>query len=166
MPPDMSNSAPKHIADRLAEWGGAVGFASGVAFAAWSIGGPLVAGAAGACGFAAAFFLMTQIGRDHKPRYAFFPMELRFPEGEQEQHDGEDELLLNDPLVAVDDSRVVRLFAAEASHPAALVARIEDYLDRDPNRRDRGQEERRDEPVPDASAALHAALANIRASLR
>ena len=75
------------------------------------------------------------------------------------------ELLLEDRLSEVEpDSRVVRLFASEEATPGELVARIADYLGGD----------RRPVEVPsppvdrpaDASAALHAALANIRASLR
>ena len=70
-------------------------------------------------------------------------------------------LLLDDPLIEVDpDSRVVRLFARVEPTPGELVERIADFLG----------EDRRPGIAPgaphDASAALHAALANIRASLR
>jgi hypothetical protein len=70
-------------------------------------------------------------------------------------------LLLDDPLIEVDpDSRVVRLFARVEPTPGELVERIADFLG----------EDRRSGIAPgapnDASAALHAALANIRASLR
>ena len=64
------------------------------------------------------------------------------------------------------DSRVVRLFERHDPTPGELVDRIVDFL----------SEGRRPDPVdhpmaesnrlPDASAALHDALANIRASLR
>jgi hypothetical protein len=73
----------------------------------------------------------------------------------------EDEaLLLDDPLIEIDpDSRVVRLFARQDPTPGELVERIADFLG----------EDRRPGSEPgaptDASAALHAALANIRASL-
>jgi hypothetical protein len=74
------------------------------------------------------------------------------------------ELLLDDPLIeAAPDSRVVRLFARQDPTPGELVLRISDFL---------GEDNRSaapapvDQDVPDASAALHAALANIRASLR
>lgn len=162
----MSKSRPKHVIDRLVEWGGAIGFGCGMAAATWLLASPVAAGIVGICSLAIGYVLITRAGRGQDREYAFDPTDLSFGEHQDDQRPGEDELLLNDPLVAADDSRVVRLFAAEASHPAALVARIEDYLDRDPDRRDRGQEMRRDEPVPDASAALHTALANIRASLR
>lgn len=78
-----------------------------------------------------------------------------------------DELLeLDDPLPTVEeDARVVRLFEREDPTPGELVTRISDFLG-----------EARPSPVAatlpnlpgasDASDALHAALANIRASLR
>ena len=76
-----------------------------------------------------------------------------------------DELLLDDPLAEVDpQARVTRLFVEEAHAPATLVARIADYLGDRPERiADAGENEG---GSADASAALHAALANIRASLR
>lgn len=88
----------------------------------------------------------------------------------------EDVLLLDAPVAAAAESRVVRLFG-DADQPAAppaaipapgeMLARIEDFLGLD-----RGSAEA-DEPAihanrasADASAALHAALADIRRSLR
>jgi len=75
------------------------------------------------------------------------------------------ELLLDDPLAnPASDSRVVTLFAPNDPTPGELVLRISDYLS------DQGKEgSEAAEPVPqqvDASAALHEALANIRATLR
>jgi len=74
-------------------------------------------------------------------------------------------LLLDDPLAnPASDSRVVTLFAPNDPTPGELVLRISDYLS------DQGKEgSEAAEPVPqqvDASAALHEALANIRATLR
>jgi len=76
------------------------------------------------------------------------------------------ELLLDDPLIEIEtESRVVQLFRVQDPTPGELVLRISDYLN----------DGRRDPPLiaaepnhypVDASAALHAALANIRASLR
>jgi hypothetical protein len=77
-----------------------------------------------------------------------------------------DELLLDDPLIEVQpDSRVARLFERDEPTPGELVTRISDYLGtaRLAPVLDAGQEVDRQ---PDASAALHAALTNIRASLR
>ena len=90
------------------------------------------------------------------------------PELEELLLEAKDELLiLDDPLVdPPSDSRVVRLFAPPEPTPGELVDRIAEFLGGD----------RKPAPVPqlsaenqysvDASAALHAALANIKASLR
>ena len=68
-----------------------------------------------------------------------------------------DELVLEDVLVALEqDSRVVRLFDASAMPtPAELRTRIDRHLGQKP-----GTE------LPDASAALHEALTELRQSLR
>lgn len=77
----------------------------------------------------------------------------------------DDVLLLDDPLVEIaPDSRVVRLFAREEPTPGELVLRIADYLN-DGHRVPAAETAVEHRPV-DASAALHDALANIRASLR
>jgi hypothetical protein len=75
-------------------------------------------------------------------------------------------LELSDRLEEVEpDSRVVRLFAGEDPTPGELVDRIAVFLGegRHPSPIDRPAAEA---SRPDASAALHDALANIRASLR
>ena len=78
-----------------------------------------------------------------------------------------DELLeLTDPLADVmPDSRVVRLFARQEATPGELLNRITGFL-----ADGRPAETSSASPGPaapvDSSAALHAALANIRASLR
>lgn len=75
-----------------------------------------------------------------------------------------DELLLDDPLVGFEpNARVVQLFDRPEPTPGEMVARIEDYLG--DGRRAVAPEETEQRSV-DAGAALHAALANIRASLR
>lgn len=76
-----------------------------------------------------------------------------------------DELLLDDPLVAAADSRVVQLFARQEPTPGELVLRISDFLN-DGGRPQAAKPSPVEQQYPDASAALHAALANIRASLR
>ena len=81
----------------------------------------------------------------------------------------EDELLLDDPLTEIaPDSRVATLFVVEQETPGAMVARISDYLgDRAPQPRSYPDaDECAGEGSADAGAALHCALANIRASLR
>lgn len=82
--------------------------------------------------------------------------------------EADDELLeLTDPLLELgSDSRVVRLFARPEPTPGELVERITDFLgeaERPPAARVAPGEA---SAPSDASAALHAALANIRASLR
>jgi hypothetical protein len=87
-----------------------------------------------------------------------------------------DELLLDTPLVPRDESRVVRLFGDAAQPgpdpaaipaPGEMLARIEDFLGVA-----RGSAAAAEPashanlPSADASAALHAALADIRRSLR
>ena len=94
-----------------------------------------------------------------------------------ERVDQDDALLLDDPLPGVDDdSRVVRLFAPHSAAPAAttplagpgeMLARIETFLGQDRGAATAGEQSRSDRPAAeDASAALHAALADIRRSLR
>ena len=78
----------------------------------------------------------------------------------------DDVLLLDDPLVEIaPESRVVQLFARAEPTPGELVLRIEDYLS-DGQRAPAPMVSAADQRPVDASAALHAALANIRASLR
>jgi len=69
----------------------------------------------------------------------------------------DDELVLDDILANLgEDSRVVRLFDASAMPtPAQLRAQIDQHLTRQASRE-----------APDASAALHEALAELRSSLR
>ena len=84
----------------------------------------------------------------------------------EEATDQFDELLLDDPLVEIaPDSRVVKLFARGEPTPGELVLRIEDYLN-DGRRAPAPDAVAAEQPPVDASAALHAALANIRATLR
>nr|WP_294849274.1 hypothetical protein [uncultured Sphingomonas sp.] len=162
----MAHVAKRHFVDRATEIVGSLIFAAAIAWAAMHLWSVAVAAIVGVTGLGGAFWLLTATDRSPTPRQ-FFPSDLMFDDdGATEDAAEDDILILDDALVQSPNSRVVRLFSAEASNPAALVARIEDYLERDPHRRSRGQEGRRDEPVPDASAALHAALANIRASLR
>ena len=74
-----------------------------------------------------------------------------------------DELLLDDPIKSPEaESRVVRLFGDEPlPAPGELVTRIADFLES-------GRGPVRDQALAsnEASAALHAALADIRRSLR
>ncbi|MDQ3077464.1 MAG: hypothetical protein M3Q83_01325 [Pseudomonadota bacterium] len=120
----------------------------------------LALAAAASCGGAAAaaavWVLLGRVdsaGKSSVP--AFAPVDL--------PTDGLGELLLDDPIVVpAPDSRVVRLFGDQPlPEPGELALRIDDYLDEGRGASRRGSGERR----VDASAALHAALADIRRSL-
>jgi hypothetical protein len=135
--------------------------AAAAGWSAWKIGLPLAASAAGATMMLALGVVAMRLAGDQPIAELgpFDPVEFDDPTAT-------DELLLDDPLVEVQpDSRVVRLFEREEPTPGELVTRISDYLGgaRRPPAPEAGQEDHRQ---PDASAALHAALANIRASLR
>ena len=79
----------------------------------------------------------------------------------------EEILILDDPLVQpLPDSRVVRLFEPHEPTPGELVDRITDFLGGSRQPAPVPQRPVEDQFSVDASAALHAALANIRASLR
>jgi hypothetical protein len=88
----------------------------------------------------------------------------------------DDVLLLDAPLAAAVESRVVRLFgdaAQPAAEPAAIpapgemLARIEDFLGLDRGSAGAAEPDiRANRASAEASAALHAALADIRRSLR
>ena len=93
-------------------------------------------------------------------------IEARFEPVSFEECFEEDVLLLDDPLGGIEpDARVVRLFARDEATPGELVTRIADYLGDERRILAQAAGEGQQTP-PDASAALHAALANIRASLR
>ena len=157
----MTRGTRAHPVERLVEWAAPAKLAAAAGWSAWQmLGLPLAAAGAGVPALIAGFAAMRFIGGagGGECLAAFEP--LPFEESPEE------ELLLDDPLTGFDpDSRVVRLFAREEATPGEMVARIADYLadgDRAPAF---GTEEGSAAP-PDASAALHAALANIRASLR
>lgn len=168
----------RHPIEPLVEWGSAalLSFAAGF-FVRVAVGGAdemlaLVAslGAALAAG-AGAMAIQRRVERPRWPHATFdlSPIEQLVAEPALV-----DELLLTDPLDAPpDDSRVVRLFAPETLQvPGELAGRIDVWLDGARSR----LETRRDQPSPghghghgprasEASAALHAALADIRRSL-
>ena len=160
----MNWTTQRHAGERLLEWGAPAVLAAAAGWAAFAVSGSVFAGVgAAAAAMVAGVVVMRRtdviesgiVLRD----YAIEPIDTAV----------RDELLLDDPLVAVAaDSRVVSIFESddEAATPGVLVARIADYLgDRSPQARetnDRGA----DRVPTDAGAALHEALANIRASLR
>lgn len=156
----MSWVGKPHPLETLAEWGAPVVLACAAGWAASLAGLPLAAKAASAVMALAAGMIAMRLAGN-----GLLTGEAGFEPVEFEPSDDEDVLLLDDPLVEVAaDSRVVRLFARSDPTPGELVLRISDYLS-----------EQGKKPVPvdppieqqlDASAALHSALANIRATLR
>lgn len=162
----MNRAGKQHPLETFLEWVAPLPLAVAVAWAMRALGyAPAslttVAGAVFATGVA----LIKKAGsgidgaiREFEPA-TFEPDELLLEE--------KDALLeLTDPLVEVDpDSRVIRLFARQEPTPGELVDRITDFLGE--GRRPTPAELPTPSASPvDASAALHAALANIRASLR
>ena len=159
----MTLRAKQHPADAAAEWIAPAILAVAAGWSASRLGGSIVAAAGAAlaallAGIAAMRFLGTDRHEIAEARFEPLPLDDCIEEI--------GELLLDDPLVEIEeDSRVVRLFAREEATPGELVARIEDFLGEERRIPALCAEEGSASP-PDASAALHAALANIRASLR
>ena len=150
-----------HPLERAVEWGAPLVLAIAAAWAASIAGLPLAAKAGtGVVALSFGLIAMRMAGRGSARAEAGFEAVEFEPQG------FEDELLLDDPLVEVPpNSRVVKLFERDDPTPGELVLRISDYLS------EQGQvpvsRAQPIEPEPiDASAALHAALANIRANLR
>lgn len=161
----MNRAGKQHPLETLLEWVAPLPLAAAVAWAMRAVGfEPASFSAAAGAAFAAGVVFIKKAGsgidgaiREFEPA-TFEPDELLLEE--------KDALLeLTDPLVEVDpDSRVIRLFARQKPTPGELVDRITDFLGE-------GRRSTPELPTPsaspvDASAALHAALANIRASLR
>jgi hypothetical protein len=157
--------------------GGATGFA---VWALAPLDAALVAApAAGVIGAIGALVLMGQVARPKPLGESFTPVD--FPaeaDGLRLDKPVEPEpLLLDDPLPAIsEDSRVVRLFAvpptadeaAPLPAPGEMAARIEDFLggSRASQAAAVTAPAHPSAAAADASAALHAALADIRRSLR
>lgn len=160
----MNWTAKPHPVETLIECIAPIPLALAAGWACLQLGVPLVQGAA--IGFATMTmgFAAVRIigGMQSEKEHGFAPVE--FPAANAELDEllltAADELLeLDDPLVEpAPQSRVVRLFAKQEPTPGELVARIEDFLG--DGRRPPAS------PLPDASAALQAALANVRSSLR
>ncbi len=155
------NWASKHPVELLAEWGAPALLAVAAGWAASAAGLPLAAIAAAATIALAAGAIAMRLGGG-----APIAAEAGFEPTPFYVEEAAGELLLDDPLVEIaPESRVVQLFARPEPTPGELVLWIEDYLSdgrREPSTHASAAAQ---QPV-DASAALHAALANIRASLR
>lgn len=154
--------------EALLEWGASALLAAAIGWATMALTGLLPAGAvAMAATLALGVAAMRRVGDEERgqtlSQFAVESFEAA----------AEDELLLDDPLAEIaPDSRVATMFVVDQETPGAMVARIADYLgDRAPRPRSspdagEGGGEDEDEGSADAGAALHCALANIRASLR
>jgi hypothetical protein len=154
--------AKKHPVEITAEWVAPALLAAAASWAAWIVGLSLATIAAvGVVAVSVAIVALRLAGGAANATEAGFePVPIDGAIGEL------GELLLDDPLVEIaDDSRVVQLFARTEPTPGELVLRIEDYLN-DGRRAPQTDPPGPDQHPADASAALHAALANIRASLR
>ena len=156
----MDWAGKPHPVEALAEWLAPMVLAAAVAWAASAVGLPLAAKAgSGVLALSVGIVAMRMAGRPAVAGQAEFePVAL-------DASNAVDVLLLEDALVEpAPDSRVVRLFERKDATPGELVLRISDYLI------EQGKEPVVDHAVDndpvDASAALHAALANIRANLR
>jgi len=153
--------------ETLIEWSASALLAAATGWAAATIGQSMMIGIAVlAAMLPAGAYVLKRAGG---PADVALNLPEFAPEPIESAADGE--LLLDDPLVpASPDSRVASLFdtnlAIGAETPGAMVTRIADYLG-DQAPRNRAMPEHRHEQGPeDAGAALHRALANIRASLR
>jgi len=162
----------RHWGDRAAELAGAIALGSGTAASGWLLA-PLeglvpvqLAFATGSLGLVAGW-LMVRLTPGAARAAALAPFEVAPIETHDEEFDF-DELLLVTEAEPARDSRVVELFEPpHPTSPADLQARIAAHLG-DSSRVAGPPPAPSDGPpaIPDASEALHAALAEIRRSLR
>lgn len=176
-----------NIGDRIADWTGAVSLGGAGAFAAFALTPATHYAFAPAIGGVAAAMAMTLIGlatmrQVHvKARaFAFAPAVFEPAEAEEElllvdqvetASEAQDELLLDDQLETPgEESRVLRLFAPQTMDvPGEMVERIESWLADARQRRGgaaNGTASGHGPASSPASASLHAALADIRRSIR
>ena len=154
--------ANKHPVEIVVEWGAPALLATAAGWSGSAAGLPLAAIAA-----AVMIALAVGVGTLRLAGGAPIVAEAGFEPAPFDVEEQGSELLLDDPLVGIaPDSRVVQLFDRPEPTPGELVLRIADYLsdDRRASPSDAGLAAT--QRSVDASAALHAALANIRASLR
>ena len=166
----MDWAGKQHPVEILAEWAAPAVFAGAVGWSAWTIGLAVSAVAAAALvGFGIGVAVIRTLGQARAAAAAAFePAPFDVETADELLLDDPlvdtGELLLDDPLVEIsEDARVVRLFARQDPTPGELVLRIEDFLGDGVRRVVPAPEPR---AMPDASAALQVALANVRASLK
>lgn len=166
----MSWAGKQHPLEAAVEWLAPITLSLAVGWAGWRLGLSTISSVGlGAAALAAGIAAFRLAGRGASIAIqGFQPAEFESIEAGELLLEEKDSILeLHDRLEEPNpDSRVVRLFERHDPTPGELVDRIVDFL----------SESRRPDPVdhpmaesnrlPDASAALHDALANIRASLR
>ena len=166
----MSWAGKQHPLEAAVEWLAPITLSLAVGWAGWRLGLSTISSVGlGAAALAAGIAAFQLAGRGASIAIqGFQPAEFESIEAGELLLEEKDSILeLHDRLEEPNpDSRVVRLFERHDPTPGELVDRIVDFL----------SEGRRPDPVdhpmaesnrlPDASAALHDALANIRASLR
>ena len=168
----MKPAQKQHVVEAAAEWGAPLLLAAALGWAGFRLGAPL-AGifAAANVAFAGGIGVMRKAGLSVEaaiPPFETPEIELVEQEFGELLLEAKDEvLILDDPLIEPSpDSRVVRLFERQEPTPGELVDRITHFLGGDRQPALVPQRPVEDQHSIDASAALHAALANIRASLR
>ena len=166
----MSWAGKPHPIETAIEWLAPIPLALAVGWAGSRLGcSPVESIALGVASLAAGFAAF-KLGGGARPVaiHDFQPAEFESVEPGELLLEEKDAILeLNDRLELPSvESRVVRLFEREEPTPGELVDRIVDFLaeGRRPASYDQPAADVR--RPPDASAALHDALANIRASLR
>jgi hypothetical protein len=165
----MNWAGKPHPIETLAEWLAPLALAAAAGWSSWMLAMPAPAiGVMAVSAFAVGMVIIRAAGKAKPPAIEPFEPAV-FEAGVLDELllEAKDELLeLDDPLVEPEpDSRVVQLFARPEPTPGELVERIADFLG-DGRRPAAAPALPGNNSAPDASAALHAALANIRASLR
>ena len=167
----MKTAQKQHVLEAAIEWTAPLLLAAALGWAGFRLGAPLAGVfAAVIVAFAGGLGIMRRT--DHAASAIIAPFEAAAIEPVEQELDellleAEDELLiLDDPLVVPSNSRVVRLFERQEPTPGELVDRITDFLGGTRQPALVPQRPVEDQHNVDASAALHAALANIKASLR
>lgn len=166
----MSWLAERHPVEAAVEWLAPILLAVAVGWASLQLAfsmpiGALLCGAA----FIGGRIFLRAMGNARKVSLPAFEPEVFIPQGLDELIlDEKDSVLeLDDPLDdPKPDSRVVMLFEQPDPTPGELVDRIVGFLADGRQRLPAASPAADTVPQPDASAALHHALANIRASLR
>jgi hypothetical protein len=166
----MTWAGNQHPVEALVEWLAPIPLAAAAGWASWRLGASLVVALATGIAVLAAGFIAMKFGGSARlnPAPGFAPAEFAPAELDELLLEEKDSILeLNDRLDAIlPDSRVVRLFERQDPTPGELVDRIVDFLAEGRPSATAPRPTADARPVPDASAALHDALANIRASLR